>query len=448
MNPVKGASCSWKQFSRYVLPSVAAMLLFSLYTVVDGIFVAWGAGETDLTSVNIALPFVSSLSGFSVLISMGTATLVAFARGRGDEREASALFSQTVTVIIIVSVLITSLVSLFAGPLAWRLGAGPNTVTGTTDYLRIVSLFSICFILSYCLEIMVKVDDKPQMAILGVAASFFTNILLDYLFVIVLNWGVRGAAWATGMAQGVSLLIFLLYFFSKKSHLKIGAFSPRPNVFLKILPLGIADCSVELVVAFLTLLYNHILMKLFGESSLTVYAVLAYVNLFVFMMMQGLAQGMMHLVSLQIGSRNKTAAASYFRMCMVSSLLLSVLFVSLCQAVPEVIVAMLLKADSPVFAEAVRALRQFSLAFPFVGWNIAIAGYFTARGMSIPSVSLALGRGFFFVPIALLLLSHHFHGSLIWMSALLGESSCFFISFIVLQRGRHRRNVDESMLAS
>lgn len=438
MHSNKGAGCSIRTFSRYVLPSVAAMLLFSLYTVVDGIFVAWGAGETALTSVNIALPFVSTLSGISVLISMGTATLVAFARGRGDEKEASALFSQTVVLIVLISVLISVLVALFAKNLALFLGAGPHTVGDTTAYLRIVSLFSVCFILSYCLEIMVKVDDNPHMAIVGVGASFVTNIVLDYIFVIRLSWGVAGAAWATGIAQVISLALFLLYFYSKRSHLKIGPFQPQPRAFLRIFPLGVADCSVELIVAFLTLIYNQILLRLFGESSLTIYAVVAYLNLFVFMIMQGVAQGMMHLVSLYIGKGEEAIASGYMKLCLLTSFALSLLFVGLCQVSPDLIAGLLLSRDSAVFGEAVSALRQFSLSFPFVGMNIAIAGYLTAKELPIPSISLALSRGFVFAPLALLFCAFLFGGQLLWLAALLGELCCFLVSILVLRRVSRR----------
>jgi Na+-driven multidrug efflux pump len=204
---------------------------------------------------------------------------------------------------------------------------------------------------------------------------------------------------------------------------------------------------VELVVAFLTLLYNHILMVLFGESSLTIYAVIAYVNLFAFMIMQGVAQGMMHLVSLQIGASNQTAAAGYFRMCILTSLTLSLLLTGLCLGIPETIVGMLLKADSEVFPEAVRALRQFSLSFPLVGLNIAIASYFTARGLSIPSAGLALGRGFVFTPIVLLILSFCSQGSWIWMSAFFGELTCFLVSLSVLRCAKLRGKVPSNTVS-
>lgn len=438
MHSLKRAGCSWKTFSGYALPSVAAMLLFSLYTVVDGIFVARGAGETALTAVNIALPFVNTLSGVSILIAMGTATLVAFARGRGDHKEANGLFSQTVFAMTAISLFITVTVAIFARPLAAMLGAGHSTINDTTDYLRIVSIFSVFFILSYCMEVMVKVDDRPHMAVVGVGASFITNIILDYFFVIVFRWGVAGAAWATGIAQVVSLAIFLAYFFGKRSNLKIGRFEPRPRAFLRIFPLGVADCSVEMIIAFLTLLYNKILFQVFGESSQTVYAVVAYLNLFVFMIMQGVAQGMMHLVSLYIGKGKKLSAEGYFRMCLITSLVLSFIFVLICQLTPQSIALLLLDKDNALMGETVRALRQFSLSFPLVGINIAIAGYLTARELPVPSIALALSRGFVFAPISLLLCAYLGGGQLIWMSAFFGEAVCLLVSLVVLYRSRSR----------
>ena len=435
MHSRRGAEGSFKTFSRYVLPSVSAMVLFSMYTVVDAIFVSWGAGSEALTAVNIAMPFINTLSGFSILISMGTATLVAFARGRGDMEEADGLFSQTVAVIVLVSVFITGLSAVFAEPIAGFLGAGPAYLENSTAYLRIVSLFSVCFILSYCMEVMVKVDDSPVMAIVGVGASFLTNVVLDYVMVIVLDWGVRGAAWATGIAQVVSLVIFLAYFFSKRAQLKIRRrFKLRLGALKRIFPLGVADCSVEMIVAFLILIYNLVLRRVFGEESQAIYAVVAYINLFVFMVMQGVAQGMMHLVSLHMGKGEQGVARSYFRMALAASAGISILFVAVCSLYPELVVGLLMRPTEPMYPETLFALRRFSLSFLFVGLNIAIAGYLTAVERPIPSIFLALSRGFLFAPLALLLLAFTGGGQYVWFAALAGEGACFLVSLLILRR--------------
>ena len=188
---------SWKSFLHYVLPSVSAMLLFSSYTIVDGIFVSKGVGDLALAGVNIALPFINFLSGVAILLSMGTSTLCAFALGEGKQDRAERIFSQTAAVIVVLSVLITIAVAIFAEPLATLLGAGPQTMGYSAQYLHVVCLFSLCFILSYCLEVMVKVDGAPHLAMFGVGISFLINVGLDYLFIMVWHWGVFGAALAT-----------------------------------------------------------------------------------------------------------------------------------------------------------------------------------------------------------------------------------------------------------
>lgn len=156
----------------------------------------------------------------------------------------------------------------------------------SAQYLHMVCLFSVCFILSYCLEVMVKVDGAPQLAMFGVGISFLINVGLDYLFIMVFHWGVWGAALATGLAQLGSLIFFLIYFLSGKSNLRFRRFRFRLKDFRRILPLGIADCSIELMLGFLTLLYNHVITQLLGESSLPIFAVIAYLSLVVSMVMQ------------------------------------------------------------------------------------------------------------------------------------------------------------------
>ena len=155
------------------------MVLFSAYTIVDGIFVSKGVGELALAGVNIALPFINVLSGTAILLSMGTSTLCAFALGHGDHEKAEKIFTQTVVAIVAISAVITVAVSLFSEPLAVLLGAGPQTVGYSAQYLHMVCLFSVCFILSYCLEVMVKVDGAPQLAMFGVGISFLINVGLD-----------------------------------------------------------------------------------------------------------------------------------------------------------------------------------------------------------------------------------------------------------------------------
>ena len=183
----KALNPTWKNFFHFALPSMAAMVIFSSYTIIDGIFVAKGVSDLAMAAVNLSLPFINVLSGLAVLLTMGTSTLCAFALGKGDQKKAEELFTQTVVVILIVSAVISVAVSIFAKPLAYLLGARELTIGYSSQYLHVVCLFSVCVILSYCLEVMVKVDGRPQLAMIGMAISFVIHIGLDYIFIFHLH---------------------------------------------------------------------------------------------------------------------------------------------------------------------------------------------------------------------------------------------------------------------
>lgn len=428
------AAPSWKQLLRYVIPAASAMVLFSLYTVIDGILVAHGVSESALTSVNISLPFINVLSGLSILLSMGASTLCAFALGRGKKREAEEIFTQTVVVMVILSAAITAGVLLFTEELALFLGAGPQTLENAVTYLRIVSVFSVCFILSYCLEVMVKVDDSPVLATVGVAVAAVVHVGLAYVLIFHFHWGVAGSALATGLAQLCSLIVFLIYFVGGKSDLRFRKFRFQPKTLLRSLPLGVADCSIEFMLGFLTVLYNNLLFLLFGESHQTIYAVIAYLSLLVFMVMQGIAQGMMPLVSVAVGKGDRKAIRFYFLRSLVLVVGAEVLIVAACLLLPQRFAAILLSTDSPLFPQAVAALRQYALSYLLAGINILLAGFFTALGHGKASCLLSLSRGFVLLPAAILVLSHLTGGQAIWIAALAGEGLSFVLGLVLLKR--------------
>lgn len=426
---------TWKNFFHYVLPSTAAMVLFSSYTIIDGIFVAKGVSDLALAAVNLSLPFINILSGVSILLTMGTSTLCAFAMGRGDHGRAEEIFTQTVVVILVLSAALTAAVCLFATPLAYLLGARELTIGYASQYLHIVCLFSVCFLLSYCLEVMVKVDGRPQLAMMGVAISFVVHIGLDYIFIFRFGWEVKGSALATGLAQLGSLVFFLAYFLSGKSNLRFRRFSFHWGGLKRILPLGVADCSIEFMLGFLTLLYNHVILMTLGEASLPIYAVIAYLSLVISMIMQGIAQGMMPLVSLAVGHEDKTAARRFLHQCLITVGVTAIAVELVCQLAPAPLVSLLLEGETVLFPQAVSALRQYALSYLLAGFSIALAGYFAALGRGPSSVALSIGRGFVLLPAALLALLALTGGSGIWMAALVGEALSLGLGIFLLRRG-------------
>ncbi len=422
---------SWKTFLNYVIPSVSAMVLFSAYTIVDGIFIAKGVGELALAGVNITLPFINVLSGIAILLSMGTSTLCGFALGQNKHKKAEKIFTQTVVTIVAVSALITVLVFFFSTPIATFLGAGEQTLPYSTTYLHVISLFSVCFILSYCLEVMVKIDGAPQLAVIGAGISFLMNIVLDYLFIMRFGMGVFGAALATGLAQLGSLIFFLTYFLSKKANLHFSRFRFRFSTLRRILPLGVADCSIELMLGFLTLIYNHVILSLLGERYLPIYAVIAYVSLVVNMILQGIAQGMMPLLSLAEGKEDHTSIRLYFRKGLITVLAAGILVTLFCELAPSTIASVLLESESTLLADTSAAIQRYALSFLPAGFTILLAGYFAGRGKGGLSSMISLGRGFLLLPAPLLVIWISGATPVLWWAALVGETLALLLSVIL-----------------
>ena len=235
----------FKQFLRYLGPSVVAMWVFSLYTIVDGIFVSKGVGELALAAVNISMPFINFVFAISVLFSTGASTIIAMYLGKKDFENANEAFSLNLFTITILAIIITVTSILGLDYLAKVLGATPDTIGYVKDYLFIISLFNIFFIVSYSLEVIVKADGFPFLATIGVVISAITNIILDYIFVIKLGYGVKGAAVATGIAQVLSTVFFLSHFLRKKSTLRFVKFKFNFNTIKRIIFLGFPDCTSE-----------------------------------------------------------------------------------------------------------------------------------------------------------------------------------------------------------
>lgn len=437
----KAMSPTWRNFFHFALPSMGAMVLFSSYTIIDGIFVSHGVSDLAMAAVNLSLPFINILSGLAVLLTMGTSTLCAFALGKGEHKKAEEIFTQTVVVILIVSAVISVAVSLLAKPLAYLLGARELTIGYSSQYLHVVCLFSVCVILSYCLEVMVKVDGRPQLAMMGMAISFVVHIGLDYIFIFHLHLEVLGSALATGLSHTGSLIFFLAYFLSGKSNLRFRRFRWDLKKVVEGLPLGVADCSVEFVLGFLTLLYNHVIVSTLGEECLPIYAVISYITILVFFLMQGAAQGMMPLVSLAEGHNDHAVSRNFLRKCLLTVGVVSILVELICQLAPGLLVSMLLEGENVLYADAVSALRQYALSYLFSGFGIALAGYFAALGRGPSSVILSLGRGFVLLPGALLVINTLTGGAGLWMAALVGELLSLALGLFLLRRAEHGKPV-------
>lgn len=427
-----------KQFFKYLVPSVTAMWIFSLYTMIDGIFVSRGVGETALAAVNIAMPFVNFIFAISMLFSTGASTIISIYIGKNNIKKANEIFSFNLFCMLTISLLITLLCLLNIDRISLFLGATENTFYLVKDYLKIIISFNGFFIISYCLEVLTKADGYPYLAIVGMIISALTNIILDFLFVIVLDFGIKGAAYATIISQGVSFIFFLSHFMSKKSKLTLTKFEFKVKYLKRILSIGFPDAITELTSGIVILLFNQTILIYIGESGIVTYSIICYVGTLVIMNMIAITQGMQPLCSYYYGKEEFKTIKKLIKMGLKAVSISSIAIFIICIVFAKEIVYIFIKdSSSPLFTYSISAFRLFSSSFLVLGFNVLVSGYFASIEEAFKATIISISRGLIFISLALFSLSFYFGDTGIWIATLISELICLLLSsYLLLKRNK------------
>lgn len=427
-----------KQFFHFSAATVASLMVFSLYSIVDGLFVARGVGEYAMTAVNLSVPFVNLLFSIAVIFAVGTSTIIAYLLGQKNAQSANKLFSQNLATLVVIGVTISVLVLVFTEPLARLLGAEEVTLEYTIHYLQGLAPFAVCFMISYNLEVLVKTDGRPRLALVTVCVGCVTNCVLDYLAIFHWGLGIWGAAAATGLSQLLTCLIYLTHFLGKHTTFHPVRFRMDWKIYRRLLPIGISDGLTELCNGLMIFLFNHTILRCIGTDGLVAYTIIAYANTLVINITMGVSQGSQPLISFQNGRGDGTAIGNLLRyglrtMCGIAAVCFTVLFL----AAPKLVAVYLPEAGAEMLTFATDAFRRYSLCYLPVGFNIYIAGFLTAMERPLPAVSISTGRGLILQGSILLLLAAVLGGGSIWFAPVISEVLCLGLSvFFLLQLRR------------
>lgn len=431
-----------KQFFHFSAATVASLMVFSLYSIVDGLFVARGVGEYAMTAVNLSVPFVNLLFSIAVIFAVGTSTIIAYLLGQKNAQSANKLFSQNLATLVVIGVTISVLVLAFTEPLARLLGAEEVTLEYTIHYLQGLAPFAVCFMISYNLEVLVKTDGRPRLALVTVCVGCVTNCVLDYLAIFHWGLGIWGAAAATGVSQLLTCIIYLTHFLGKRTTFHPVRFRMDWKIYRRLLPIGISDGLTELCNGLMIFLFNHTILRCIGTDGLVAYTIIAYANTLVINITMGVSQGSQPLISFQNGRGDGTAIGNLLRyglrtMCGIAAVCFTVLFL----AAPKLVAVYLPEAGAEMLTFATDAFRRYSLCYLPVGFNIYIAGFLTAMERPLPAVSISTGRGLILQGSILLLLAAVLGGSSIWFAPVISEVLCLGLSVFFLLRLRRTHPV-------
>ena len=452
------------RFIQYVLPSVAAMWVYTIYTMADGIFVARGVGEQALAAVNLCMPMINGAFSMGILFAVGASTRASICKGRGDTQESNRVFTIGAVTVAAIGLLTALTATLLLPQLARLLGADAETLPYVKGYLGIIVLFLPFYMTSYYLEVLVKADGFPKLAIKTSIAGALTNIVLDAIFVLVFHGGIEGAAVATGLSQAMTFSIYLRHFLARTPLRKAAvsaangtaadatlstpaAANPgftfvrvrwQPQAVVRFAKLGLADCVTELSIGLCIFVFNRTLLAVSGSEGVVIYTVISYFGQLVLMTMMGINQGSQPLISYYYGKGQSEFCSYIFRLALCCAGVCAIVAFVIGFFCPAPIVNIYIDhgTNPELYARGIRAFRLYAPAFLPLGIVIPMMGYFTSLELPKQAMSISLGRGMLFAICALLLLAFLFGEPGIWISAVVSETCTLILALLLYRHDR------------
>lgn len=398
-----------KQFFKYVSPSIIAMWVFSIYTIVDGFFVANFAGTKELSAVTIVIPFVNFLFAIAIIFSVGSQTIIGIFLGQKKKDDANKIFTFILIFILIFSVILAMFAMIFIDELILFLGATSNLFSLAKDYLKIIIIFSPFYIISYCFEVLVKVDGYPRTAIIGAVSACLTNIFLDFLLIEIFKLGVKGAALATGIAQALSVIIFLIHFRRGSGYLRFDKIKMTGkeifNTLKKIISFGFGEFIAEFNTATVVFIFNTFIMKYLTPEFLSSYAVINYMSILANSTFQGVCHGTLPLLSFYHGSRETKKSRTIIKYGFISIFVISIIFFSISFFGAKTLLNAFLENEDRTLS-SIRPMRAYALMFFFAGHNVFIASIASAIGKPKYSTTINIMRGTVVLVLSLYFVVH------------------------------------------
>ena len=430
---------SYSKLLRFTLPSICMMVFTSIYGVVDGLFVSNFAGKTPFAAINLVMPFIMILGGMGFMIGTGGTALVSKLMGEGKKDEANSTFSMMVLFTLLLGIVLSAVGFLTMRPVSYFLGATDAMIDDCVLYGRIVTGFTFAFMLQNVFQSFFIAAEKPRLGLIVTVAAGVTNMVLDALFIAVFDWGVAGAAIATGLSQCVGGVLPLIYFLRPNDSL----LRMRPT-FLRLRPIlqacgnGSSELMSNISSSLVGMLYNFQLMHLIGEDGVSAYGVLMYVQFIFVAIFIGYSIGCAPVVSFHFGAQNHSELKSL--LCKSTLLMASggILLTIAARLLAAPLARLFVGYDTGLFELTSHAFRLFSWSFLLAGFNIFVSGFFTALNNGAISAAISFLRTLVFQTSSVLILPLLLDVDGIWWAITVAEIFAFLISLIFLYLKRNK----------
>jgi len=416
---------------KFTIPTMFMMLFNSFYTMVDGAFVSNFVSTEALSAINIVFPILSLVLSIGIMLACGGSAIVAKQLGENKVKQAKENFSLILLFGSIIGIILMTIGIFFTKQIVIFLGANDVIYAFCYDYAFCLSLFIPFYILQLLFQFFFTTAGRPQLGLLSTLLGGLSNIILDYLLIVVLNIGIKGAAIATGIGFIIPATIGILYFSGKRDriiHFVKPVFNRR--VILKACSNGSSEMVSNLSVAITTILFNIKMMNYLGEDGVAAMTIVFYAQFLFTSIFMGYTSGVAPLISFNYGAKNKENLTKLFKISLKYIIICSAVSFVFSNLFSNAVVGIFSSHNNNVFNIATEGMKLFSISFLFMGFNIFISGMFTALSNGKISAILSFLRTFVFIVISISTLPLIFQLNGIWLSIPVAEILSILVSII------------------
>lgn len=423
-----------KLLMQYAIPAIIAMTASSLYNMVDSIFIGQGVGPLAISGLAITFPLMNLSAAFGAAVGVGASTFISVKLGQKDYDTAKHIFGNTMTLNLITGLGVGLVCLLFLDPILRFFGASDQTIPYARDYMVIILLGDVITHMYFGLNAVLRAAGKPKHAMSATIFTVVLNTILDPLFIYTFGLGIKGAAYATVLAQSLAL-IWQLYIFSRPKellHFKRGTFRPQSSIIRNIIAIGLSPFSMNVCACIVVILINNSMVHYGSDLAVGAYGIANKVAFIFVMINMGVNQGMQPIAGYNYGAMRYDRLMKVVKYSIIAATAIMTTGFIIAMTIPGPC-ARLFTTDPTLIDLSAKGIRYIMVAFPVVGYQMVVSNFFQSIGKAKISIVLSLSRQLLILLPLLLILPTMFGINGVWVSMPVSDTlSAFMAAWIMI----------------
>ena len=417
-----------KLLAQYAFPAIIAMIAASLYNIVDRIFIGQIVGPMAISGLAITFPFINLGAAFGAAVGIGASTSISVKLGQRDYETAENILGNTVTLNLIIGSAFGIICLIFLDPILRFFGASDATIPYARSFMEVILAGNVISHMYFGMNAVLRAASKPRQAMMATIFTVLINIVLDFIFIRLWGWGIRGAAFATVLSQALALCWQMKQLTNKDEilHLKRGIYRLKRHLVENIISIGISPFLMNACACIVVIFMNNQLVKYGGDMAVGAFGIAYSVAMIFIMFVIGLDQGMQPIAGYNYGSQQTDRLMRVLKLTIFAATGIMVTAWLIAHLAPYYCARMFTK-DPELIRQSIKAIQINMMMYPIVGFQMVVTNFFQCIGKVKISIFLSLSRQLLFLIPLLVILPNFFNLDGVWVSL---PSSDFLASLV------------------